>query len=512
MRKSVLKQPTLRSLALSLMVGLSCSGLGYSEKLTPDPQTASQEKVQAAAVETAAQTLTLNGLLEQAKANHPKLRAVQLLTQMADSKVTEKEGAFDPSLIAGSDFLRYNSPTAPGKAKMADDHMVGVQMQDLSGWKLTSGYRRNQGDVKSPDNLTGQGGELFVEFKMPLLRGLGVNEKQNALEQAKLGRKFASALVNVTRLEVLSSASLAYWDWCAACTENALLRRNLELAAERQQQVAARVKSGDLPRIDEVEAQQEVQRRKEALTKSERNVQKTAFKLSLYFWNSEGKQTQLPSAEQAVFTLPTDFAWKKLGLEGRKLASASSPNDAQVAEAEVQSMQLRPELSQLTVQRESVELDRQLAENDRLPILDLTVGPGYDTGFKSVGLTYKVGLQLTVPLANRGPDGRLQAARLKFDKLELDQVLEVQRILTEVRDSASQVSLAEKRLQPALESLRLAQQLEEAERLKFQMGDSTLFLVNQRERATLSEAQKIVEIVTEGLKGQALLDASTGRL
>ena len=459
----------------------------------------------------AAQPLTLTEVIQRTIQHHPKMRGVALVRQLAEAKVTEKEGAFDPSLVAASEYLRYQSPTAPGKAKLADDQLLGVQIQDVAGWKLMTGYRRNQGQTKAPDSLTGEGGEFFVEFKLPLLRGLNVNEKQTALEQARAGLSLAEALNKVVRLDTLLAASTAYWDWCAACTEWSLLQRNLRLAEVRAGQVSQRVAAGDLPRVNEIEAGQELQRRLEAVAKAERGVQKSVFKLALYLWNSDGEAASLPRPEQAVLTFPEEMM-AALGPSACPVAEPAGLARGELQEAELQSLQQRPELSQIAFQREIVDLDRKLAENDRLPALDLTLGPGLDMGYQSIGLTYKVGLQLTVPLANRSADGRLRAARLKSDKLDLDQVLEIQRILNEVRDSASQLEASQNRLVPALESLRLALKLEEAERLKFRLGDSTLFLVNQRERNTVSEALKIVEIFRDGLKARAILEASAGRL
>lgn len=453
-----------------------------------------------------AEILTLQQVLQSAVDHHPKLRGARLLRDMAEAKVTEKEGAFDPSLFLGSEALRYHSSSSPGKAKLAEDHVLGLQIQDVAGWKLISGYRRNRGEVKTPDVLTGEGGEFFVEFKLPLLRGLNVNEKQTALEQARLGQRLAVALAQAARLETLLSASLAYWDWCAACTEMQLLERNLNLAQTRLQQVKERVAAGDLPRIDEVEAAQELVRRKEALEKSKRGVQKALFKLSLYLWGSDGQASRLPDPHQAMAALPPNLPGFPSG------PSMPDVSPEFVSRAELESLSLRPELREIEFQKDSVELDRVLAENDRLPILDLSVGPGLDTGRQGIGLTYKVGLQLIIPLANRNADGRLRGARLKNEKLTLEQVLEIQRVLTEVRDAASVITTSHARLTPALESFRLALQLEEAERLKFSLGDSTLFLVNQRERASLVEAQKLIEIWTDAQKGHSLLEASCGRL
>lgn len=456
------------------------------------------------------QSLSLESFLEQVKANHPKLRTIELIQQLAEAKVTEKEGAFDPSLLLGSEQLRYQSPSDPGKAKLADDQLAAVQIQDVSGWKLISGYRRNQGQVKSPDNLTGSGGEFFVELKMPLLRGLGINEKQTALEQARAARLQAQALGRLIRLQTLLGASLAYWDWSAACSDLFMLRRNLELASERLQQVEKRVNAGDLPRVDRIEAQQEYQRRQESLAKGERAVQKAVLKLSTYFWNSQGQAQSLPGPEAATLLLPKD---SRPGPSGRGPAEAARVVSAEeLIQAELDALRSRPELTDIQFQRETVELDRKLAENDRLPALDLTIAPGLDTGQKSIGLTYKLGLQLTIPLANRSADGRIQAAQLKSSKLDLDQVNEIQRILTEVRDAASLSQTTQARLQPALESYHLALQLEEAERLKFSLGDSTLFLVNQRERASLAEGQKLIEILTDSYRARVVLAAAAGQL
>lgn len=458
----------------------------------------------------AQESLTLSQVLRQAVENHPKIRTIGLIEELAEAKVTEKEGAFDPSLVLASEQLRYQSPSDPGKAKLADDHLAAVQIQDVAGWKLISGYRRNQGQVKSPDSLTGQGGEFFVELKMPLLRGLGTNEKQTALEMARAARLQARALGRVIRLQTLLAASLAYWEWTAACSEYYLLERNLSLAEVRAGQVSQRVGAGDLPRVDELEAQQELQRRQEALAKAERNVQKAAIKLSLYLWNSQGQPQPLPPPGQSVLLLPAEANLKTRGRNTVAMAEEASPQE--VSQSELDALESRPELIDLNFQRQVVQLDRNLAENDRLPALDLTISPGLDTGAKSIGLTYKLGLQLIIPLANRSADGRLQAAQLKTSKLDLDQLNEVQRILAEVRDAASVLQTSHARWLPALKSYRLALELEEAERLKFSLGDSTLFLVNQRERATLVEGQKLIEIISDSQRARSALAAASGKL
>lgn len=175
-------------------------------------------------------------------------------------------------------------------------------------------------------------------------------------------------------------------------------------------------------------------------------------------------------------------------------------------------LEFRPELRRLDLQKDIVAWDRKLAKNQRLPQLDLKLGPGVDTGNQGIGFNFKAGIQLIIPLATRTADGKERAASIKLDKLDLDQVEMVRRVLLEVQDAASQVEASGKRLDRAQEVYRLAQELEKAERLKFQFGDSSLFLVNTRERSTVAAALKVLEIKNEQAQSVLLLETVSGRL
>ena len=453
-----------------------------------------------------AEVLQWNQVMRQAEAAHPKLRVAELLLQVAEAKITEKEGAFDPALAVQEELFRYNSPTDPGKAKYAWEQSIAYQRQDVSGIKWGGGYRLNRGFVKAPDSLTGQGGEFFLDIKVPLLRGLGTNEKQTALDKAKLERIRARAEARAMRLDTLMDAAVAYWDWVAAATDYKLQARFLEFARLRVEQTTKRVIEGELPRIDITEAEQEYQRRLEVSEKSRRIVEKSALKLSMYLWD---RKNPVPHLDQAPWLLPPEAT--AVPLPNVPKPPAPLTIDL-INQAELYALEARPELMQLAFTRRSVELDKRLADNDRLPILDLGLSPGFDTGKEGIGPTYKLTLNLLIPLATRNADGRAQAAQLYFDKLDLDQSQEIRRVLTEVRDAASLIETSEARLAPSTRALLLALKLEEGERRKFVAGDSTVFLVNQRERATYAEAQKLIEIMADSWKARTLLEAAAGRL
>lgn len=425
--------------------------------------------------------LTLTDVLRIVEENHPKLRGAGVQRQIAAAKRLEKQGAFDPVFSVGSDYYRFNSTTTRGKLAEATISDALVEFQTRYGVKVTAGTRYNLGRVKSPLSSTGDAGEYFVEFKVPLLRGARINEKSAAERQALLGEPLAETDFELARLDLILKAANSYWDWVGSKRKLDVARSLLELAEFRATAVKDRVNAGDLPQIDAIEADLEVQRRKGNLVKADRDLQKAAFKLSLSLWAPNSQQALSPAPEQVpdVFAAPAVFTDSQ-AIEGQKFA-----------------LERRPELRALLLNRQITQVDLDLAKNQRQPGIDLTFSPGRDTGFAAIGNTLKAGVTFTLPLRQRTADGRIGAASLKLDKIELDTLNERQRITTEVFDAVSAINTSYERYRAAEQEVELAKKLEEGERTKFQLGDSTLFLVNQRERATAEAKVKLIEIQAE---------------
>jgi outer membrane protein TolC len=444
----------------------------------------------------AVEPLELPDFLRQVQAYYPKLSAADAQRRTAAAKRLEKEGAFDPRFFGGSDVFRFPSSDKPGALKSFTSTEAGVEFLTPYGIKVVTGGRINRGDVKSPLSVTGDSGEYFVGVKVPLLGGAGINEKLAALRQSRLGEPLADADFELFRLEVLLKAAGSYWDWVAAGQRVDVALELLELAQVRAQAVAQRAESGDLPLIDVVEARQEVQRRSEGLHKAERELQKETFKLSLFLWDAEGRSTELPSARRIPRVPPP----------------AGELPEAEIEAGRAAALELRPELRALVASRKITQVSLDLARNQRLPAVELSLAPGVDTGSGGAGGTVKAGVSVGLPLRQRTAEGRIEEARLKLEKLDLDFQLERQRVVTEVEDAVSAVRQAYRRYQAATQELELARRLEEAERERFALGDSTLFLVNQRERASGEAAVKAITLRAEYEQSVALFRAVTTQL
>jgi outer membrane protein len=429
--------------------------------------------------------LKLEDVLRIVKQNHPKLRGAEAERQIATEKRREKQGAFDPVFTTGTDYLRFNSEfdnkTLRGKVATTRLADAGVEFLTRYGLKVAAGTRFNLGKVKAPLSPTGNGGEYFIEFKLPFLRGARINEKSAAEKQALLGEPLADAEYELTRLTLILKAAESYWEWVAAKRKFEVARDLLALSEFRLNAVRDRVQAGDLPAIDATEAELEVQRRLGGLTKADRDLQKSAFKLSLSLWTPDGQQVLSPAPTQ----VPASFAPPALF------------TDQQAREGEQLAQLRRPELMALKINREITQVDLELAKNQRLPVVDFTISPGRDIGVGAIGNSVKAGVNFTLPLRQRTADGRIGAASFKIQKIELETLNEKQRINTEVQDAISAINTAYDRYRAAEQEVELARRLEEGERTKFQLGDSTLFLVNQRERTTAEARVKLIEIHAE---------------
>lgn len=439
--------------------------------------------------------LMLSDVLNQVKQHHPKLFGADLERRIAGAKLVEKQGAFDPGINLESDYLRYNDFIKKGNVSTTLDTDLSLNWTSRSGIKFFTGARQNSGDVKPPLYPTGNTGEYFMGVKMPLLRGFRVNEKSVAEMQAQLGIPLADATFNQTRLDTLQKAAISYWDWVGSHQKRRVFETILGLAQERKTMVDSRQQAGDLPAIDLVEATQEVFRRQGGLVKAEREYQKQVFKLSLFLWDSDGRPSPLPDMMQvprqleAIKALTPDD-W----MEGRYIA-----------------LENRPELKALNLQKSITEVDLKLAKNMQLPVMDLNILPGYDTGGQSIGATAKAGVSMMVPLRNRTARGLRAAAEFKLQKLDMDQRLQLQQILLQVDDAYSAVSAAYEQYTLAQQEYAFAKRLEEGERSKFTYGDSTLFLVNQRERASAEAAIKLIDLDMEVRQAHAIFRIVCGQ-
>lgn len=437
--------------------------------------------------------LTLPEVLRQVEKNYPKLIGAERERQQARQRRKATEGAFDTNIRFGTNFEQYNSS---GKDKDFTTNSVTAEVLTRSGITLFGGVILNEGAVKSPLSNTGSLGTYNVGVRIPLLRGWRVNQREATERQARIGEPLADAAFADIRLDTLYNAGFQYWNWVAASRRIKITQSLYQVAVERERQIAEEVKSGIRQGIDAFEAEVEVRRRQEALSKAEQEFQKEQFKLGLYLWNTEGKREMYPDAEQ----IP---------------ASTIDPVPYPIAQREKDralAIERRPEIRSIRLARALLQVDQDVARNDLLPNVDVVVNPGLDTGSNAIGAQMKVGIQFAVPLERRTAQGKLGEVRLKLEKLQQEEQLQRQQIEIEVETAFANVNQTYLRYRAAVQEVEAARALEKGERDRLALGEGTLFLVNQRERATAEAQIKVISIQAEHEQAVIAYRAATAQL
>lgn len=446
--------------------------------------------------QVAGRTLTLKGFVQSIDSNFPKLLSADAERRLAVAKLLEKSGAFDPILTHVSEYLRVQDIFTAGKAKNALHNEAKVDLLTRSGMKAFAGVRINPNDTKTPFVPTGSAGEYYAGISMPLLRGRAVNEKTVAEKQARLSQPVAQQVYLLARMEVLMKAAGIYWEWLGAKSRLSVSENLLTIAEQRVNQIRDRVKSGDAPALEVTEAEQEIERRKAGVVKATRDLQKSTIQMSVYLWRQNLTPDSVPEIDDMAELEPIP---------------AKVSNDVLLS-AKKLALTQRPELKRIESERKVVLEELKLAKNQLLPIADAYALQGADTGRNGIGAVVKGGVSLSIPLRQRTARGQILAAETKLQKFSFDEISERQRVSAEVEDVVSAMNTSADKYDALAAEVRKAIAVEKGEKQRFAAGDSTLFLVNQRERSTAEAKIRLIDAHVEFLQAASAFDIVTCRL
>ncbi|GHG62571.1 TolC family protein [Comamonas sp. JC664] len=444
----------------------------------------------ALAREEGASPLSLEEVLESVERHYPVIEAARRDVEAAGAELLAAQGGFDPALkgrvvstpIGGYPYTRVES--------------VVEQPTPLWGANLFAGWRLGTGEfpVYAEGYETNALGEVRAGVSVPLLRNGPIDRRRAAMARAELGTDAAAFGVEQARLESSRTATWRYWEWVAAGRRYAVAQDLLRMAQARNAQLIERVQSGDLANFEHVDNQRAVVQREGQVVAAERLLQQSAMELSLFLRDAEG----MPVLPQPAW-LPMRFP----------IPVAAEEAVGPLAMEDV--LERRPDVQRLEVSREQQRVEHRLARNQRAPAVDVSVAAAKDFGEGSAKKgkpELEVGLLLDIPTFNRAATGRERQVAAGLARLEAQLRLQKDRARVEVRDALSALEAARERVDVARRELTLAREIEQAERTRFELGESTLLFVNLREQTAAEAAVREVDALTDYHKAVASLRAA----
>ncbi len=435
-----------------------------------------------------AQVLTLQEVLQSVEKSYPPLLAALQERQAAQGDLLTALGRFDTNFRARFDTDQIG---------FYDNERVDIgfeQATTRSGASFFGGWRLGEGSFAPYDGKfdTRSLGEFRAGMRMPLLRDRAIDSRRADLQKADLNRRIATLSIDQQKIVILQTATRRYWEWVAAGRRYAVAEQLLELAMKRNDILKESVRLGQVPAIEVAENERAILQRRSQLVEAERTLQLATIDLSLFYRTAEGKP-QMAGASQ----LPSGFPDQ----------AALTPE--QIADDIETALRRRPEVERLIVQRRQTEVDAALGKNQRLPNVDVLLSFTREGGSGAVrrGPTeLKGSIIFELPLQRRAAEGRIMNAEARLNQLEQREQFARDQITAEVQDAISAVQTAYRRARLIAEEVQVARTLEDAERTKFDLGDSTLFLVNLREQATFDAAVREVSAQADYFRAQALYE------
>ncbi|RTQ53416.1 TolC family protein [Hymenobacter gummosus] len=443
----------------------------------------------------------LADLLAYVTLRHPVARQAGLLPERAVQEVRLARGQFDPTL--GS---KYYGKALGGKDYFHDwDSQLRVPL--WLGADVKAGFERGVGRYVNPENYTAPSGLSYLGLSVPLAQGLLIDERRAAVRQAQALQGLAEAERRGALNKLQLQAAKDYWDWTLSYRRRALLAQNAELAAVRFRAVRERVRLGDLAAIDSVEALTELQNRQALLVQARVQWQNATLVLSTYLWDEQQQPRELP-ADVRPQALPGPAGWQPLPADSLAALTALA-------------QQLHPDLQKSRAKLLQLGVERRLAQNKLLPKLTLDYNllqagrpfnpeAGASLGGAYLQNNYKLGVSFAYPLLLRQERAKLQLTRLKLRDTELALQQDTREVQLGVRTAANDWEALREQLALQEQVVQNAAALRQGEQVRFENGESSVFLLNAREASLVSARLKLAELQAKYAQTQATLRWAAG--
>lgn len=449
------------------------------------------------------QPLSLGQVLSSVERHHPTLEAARQDLVAAQGQRLAAEGGFDLNLYASG----WASPVGYYDWARADVRLD--QATPLWGASFYAGWRIGRGgDIPSyyGNYETLDLGELRAGVRVPLWRDGPIDSRRSELWQAEHYEDAQQAGLEARVLRMRLAGTAAYFSWVAAGLTYGVYANLLDLAERRDEQISARVRAGAIPPIESLENRRVIVARRTALVAARRSLERAAISLSLYYRTDAGaprvpRPSRLPTAME-----PSEVPRVNLRREVRG------------------AWERRPEMEryQALIERQRVDVDYY--ENRFAPRIDVGLQASTDIGAgngdaatgspqqATLGPPVVEGsILFSMPFQFREARGGIQYSRAQLAGLRADAQLARETIATQVQDAYSALTAAQERLELAREAAEVAEAVAEAERRRFELGSTQLFIVNLREQAAASARATVVDAEAALMVAFGQWAAATGR-
>ena len=431
------------------------------------------------------QVLTFDEYLGYVKKYHPFVKQANLLLDEGQAELMKARGAFDPKLEVDYDRKKFKS------IEYYDRLNATFKIPTWFGIELKGNFEENSGAFLNPEGNLPQDGLYNVGVSIPVARGLLTNRRMASLRQARLYRKQVQTERQLAVNTILYEASLVYFNWLKNYKDLKVYETFVTNAQIRFEGVQRNFEAGENPAIDTLEARIILNNRKLEREKARILFVKSSLELSNYLW----LENNIPVEIQENVT-PDLNTYTQVD---QVLRTSEFDIEAFVLED-------HPKLQALDLKYRSQNIERRLKLNNLLPQIDLEYNflsetPEFASAFNASN--YKSGVRVNFPLFLRKERGDLELAKLKLKESEFEITSTKVSIKNKFEALTNEVVSYRQQNELTDTIVKDYSKLLKAEERKFNLGESSLFLINSRESKLIEARLKAIQIENKFLEVKA---------
>ncbi len=433
--------------------------------------------------------LSFESYIEMVKKYHPLIAQADLIRVQADNMLMESKGAFDPKIYVGQN------------EKVLDDKIyfdrldAQFKVPTWYGLEFSGGLDENQGLYLNPEEYTQNTNLYNIGVSLSVAKGLLMNDRMLAIKQAKIYQNQSEAERQLMINEVIYRASIAYFNWYKYDQEYHIYANYLSNAQNRLVGIRKNYLEGDKPAIDTTETRIALQNRKLQLEKASLMLSKAKLEVSNYLWYENNTPLELQE-----FLRPDSSSLleveQTLGIDNSTVT-----------------IDTHPKMRILEFKNQSLQAENKLYRYNMLP--DIKVNYKLLTQTPLEMSSYDIsnhasGISLSMPILLRKERGKLQQNRTKMLSLKLQQQNTSLQLQNKVLANRIAISSYQKQTEIFNELNADYETMLRGENRKFEIGESSVFMINSRESKLIENLIKAVDIRYNLYKEQSELYKNLG--
>ncbi len=428
-------------------------------------------------------TLRFEQYLGIVKAHHPFMQRAGLLPMQAEANLMLARGGFDPKVFADVSQKYFAGD------QYYNIISTGVGIPTWFGLSFYSGYDQTGGYYLNPQLRTPDNGLVYAGAQWTLGQGLLIDKRRADLKQAKLFSSIAEQERVMLVNQLLLDASLAYWEWYAAYNSFAFVKDAYEVTRVRFNAVKQSAILGERAFIDTLEL----------------NIQLQNLNLLLQDFKLQELNRRL---ECGVFLWADGLVPVELN---DNLAPSKSSDSKYEQELNSIALQLNtlvgnhPEIQRDLLRIDQQEIDLRLKREMLKPVANLKynainqpIGNNLIANYSMQNYTW--GLDFGIPLLLRKERAGVKLSQIKLQDMNLALDYKRALILMKAQAAVNEWQIVSSQLELYQKNLRDIDRLLDAERTRFDNGESSVFLVNTREMVLVNAQIKLYEYISKSQK------------